>query len=58
MFMDLGADYDSGIENYKRSQPSHFFRIFSFFDFFSKFLLFRTILAYFGVHVEALKNID
>ena len=55
--MDFGADYDSGTNLQKKSTYA-LFSDFLVFWLFSKFLLFRTILAYFGVHVEALKNID
>ena len=55
--MDFDADYDSGKIFYKNDQPTHFFEIFSFFDFFSKFLLFRTILDQYGAHVKALQKL-
>ena len=42
--MDFDADYDSGNFFYKNDQPTHFLRFSRFFLFFSKFLLFRTIL--------------
>ena len=32
--MDFDSDYDSGKKMYKNGQPTHFFEIFSFLDFF------------------------
>ena len=55
--MDFDADYDSEKKMYKNTQPTHFFGIFSFFENFSKFLLWDDPYVLYGAHIKALPKL-